>query len=261
MPLIKSNVADHLARSAIVLDLGDLQRQGALLIKQARDQAEAELAQARAGRARILAGASDQGRAEGFAKGLEEGRRKGVEDAYQAALNEHRQKLETLEANWSSVLAEFAAQREVLIQQATEDVVALALAIARRVIKRSIECDPNIVVDQVAAALAVVTRPTEVQIAVHPDDRPLVADALPGLLAALPMIRHAEVIEDKKAQRAGCVVRTRGDRVMNDVGGGEIDASIQTQIDRIVELLVPQTQTPPPDNAGSSGNMHGSFSH
>ncbi len=239
MPLIKGQTATELAKSAVVLDLGDLQRQAELLARQAREQAEAIIDQARHERARILAGAAEQGRAEGFARGVEEGRRTGVEQSLTTALAEHQQKLEAIEASWSTVLAEFAAQRDALIQAANREVVTLAIRIAERVIKRSVDMDPGVVADQVAAALGVIVRPTEVVISIHPDDRPIVERSLPGLLAAMSAIRHAEIMEDKSIARGGCVIRTRGNGSASDPGGGEVDARLATQLDRIVAALLP----------------------
>lgn len=239
MPLIKGITATELAKGAVVLDLGDLQRQAELLHRQARERAEAVVDQARHERARILAGAAEQGRAEGYARGLEEGRRTGVEQALTTAVAEHQLKLEAIEANWSGALAEFSAQRDALIQSATRDVITLGVMIAERVIKRVIEHDPAVVQDQLTAALGVIVRPTEVAIVIHPDDRPMTQRCLPGLLAAMSAIRHAEIVEDKSVTRGGCIVRTRGDGSAGDPGGGEVDARIATQVDRIVAALLP----------------------
>lgn len=243
MPLIRGNTATELAKSAVVLDLGDLQRQAELLHRQARERAEAVVDQARHERARILAGAAEQGRAEGYARGLEEGRRSGVEQALVMAVAEHQQKLEVIEASWSGALSEFAAERDALIQSATRDVINLAVLIAQRVIKRTIENDASVVQDQLAAALSVIVRPTEVAILIHPDDRPMTQRCLPGLLAAMSAIRHAEIQEDKSVARGGCVIRTRGDGSASDPGGGEVDARIATQLDRIVAALLPGPAT------------------
>lgn len=239
MPLIRGQTATELAKGAMVLDLGDLQRQAELLTKQAHERAEAIVDQARHERARILAGAAEQGRAEGFARGIEEGRRAGVEQALGVALAEHQHKLETIEANWSAALSEFSTERDALIQSATRDVIMLAITIAEKVTKRAIEQDPSIVTDQLAAALAVISRPTEVVIAVNPDDQPLTQRCLPGLLAAMSAIRHATIVDDKSVSRGGCVIRTRGDGSADDPGGGEVDARIETQLQRIVSALLP----------------------
>jgi len=245
MALIKNAIARDIARDAVVLDLGDLRRQGEAILRQARAEAERIIAAAREERARITAGAHESGRAEGLAQGLTEGRAAGREEALAQALAEHRARLEQVSTAWTAALEDFATQRDDLVQGAQRDVIRLAIGIAERIIKRSIELDPTVVESQLAAALAVVVRPTEVVIRIHPEDRPLVEQSLPRLTAAMPAIRHATIEDHPAVGRAGCEVWTRGDTAAAgaaDAGGGEIDASIGTQMDRIVEALLPQAQ-------------------
>lgn len=242
MALIKNSIAGSIARDAVVLDLGDLQRQASVIVRHAREQAEAILAEARAERERIIAGGFEQGRAEGTSKGLEEGREQGRVQAVAAARAEHAAKLEQVEGAWSGALAEFCAQRDVLVHRATDDVLRLAISIAERVIKRAIAVDPAVVVEQLRAVLAVVVRPTELVISVHPEDRPIIQSALPGLLAFFSAVKHVELVDDAALTRGSCIARTRADAdsaAAGNVGGGGIDASITTQIDRIVEAILP----------------------
>lgn len=210
------------------------------MVRSARAEAEAIVAAARAERSRILAGASEQGQAEGYTKGLEAGRAEGREQAASGALAEHGERLAKVEQAWMAALTSFESTREDLVQGALRDVVKLATTIAERVTKRVIKLDPKVIEDQLAAVLAVVVRPTELLLRVHPDDRPSVERALPGLMAAMPAIRHAEIIDDPAIERGGCVARTRANTDTGEAGGGEIDARISTQLDRLVETLLPQ---------------------
>lgn len=246
MALIKNAIARDLARDAVVLDLGDLQSQALVYIQQAQAQAQKVVADAQAERQRIIAGAAEKGHAEGLARGLEEGSARGHADALEAAIRQHAEALSRVEAAWSTALSEFAAQREAMIEHATRDVVTLAVALAERVVKRAITVDPGIVVEQVRAALSVVVRPTELLIRIHPEDRALVQQSLPGLLASMNMIRHAELADDASLDRGSCVAQMRGgaDPSQESGTGGEIDASIQTQLDRIVEVILPGASRP-----------------
>lgn len=240
MALIKDATAKQLARDAVVLDFGDLQRQARAIMDAARAEADRIVADARIERERILAGAAEQGRAAGFEMGVTEGRATGRAQAYEAALVERRETLTRLESAWSAALGQLEAQREAIVQGGLRDVVRLGVCIGERVIKRSIKADAGIVVDQVRAALEVVSRASRVEVRVHPEDRELVAAALPGLTAMLTNIRAAGIAEDATLERGSCVVRTLGDQTTgDDAGGGRIDASIATQIDRIAEALIP----------------------
>jgi flagellar assembly protein FliH len=256
MALIKNSNASFLARDAIVLDLGDLRQQADEIIRLAHAQAARITAEAKAERARILEGASRDGHAAGFAAGAEEGRKQGREEAMTAALAENSVQLQQVDSGWLACLGEFARRREDLLQEATRDVVRLATVIAERVIKRAIVLDPALVVDQLTAALAVVVRPTQVVLSINASDRPLVEKALPGLMAAMPAVKHAEIVEDATVARGGCVLKTRADAEGGEDGawgGGTIDARLSVQIDRIVEALLPADPAGPDDEPGEGG--------
>lgn len=229
MGLIRNAAAATLAREAIVLDLGDLQRQGELLKRRASEEAERILAAARRERDRLVAGAADEGRAAGAAEGMAQGLAEGREQGRAEAIEERRAELDALIGGWTAALAEFNARRERLLSEARVDVLKLALQVAERITRRAIQQNPAIVQDQVRAVLAAVARPTRLTLCVHPDDAPIAGEILPEVHAA--MGEHAELVVDAALERGSCVARTEE--------GAKIDASIETQLRRIVEALLP----------------------
>ena len=102
MALIKQANARDLARDAIVLDLGDLQRQAGEIVTSAKAQAAMIAVQARAERERIVAGAAETGRAQGFEAGKQEGYKAGVAEGRAAAIAEMKERLGKLEAAWGT---------------------------------------------------------------------------------------------------------------------------------------------------------------
>lgn len=233
MALIRNAEAESMARDAIVLDLGDLQRQGERILADARSKAERVLEDARRERERLVSGAAEEGREKGYREGIERGREEGLRAGRDEALGATRESLERLDVGWSSALDQFVSARQRMLVEAKDDVVRLAVAIAEKIVKRRIEHDPAAVVDQVEAVLEMLVRPTALLIRVHPEDKELVSDALPGLIAKFPAAGHAEIAEDGTLERGSCVVGSR------DAAGGQIDASIATQLDRIAEALLP----------------------
>jgi len=244
MALIKHANSHDITRDAIVLDLGDLSRQGQILVESARARADQLLAEAKAERGRIVAGAAEKGHAQGMAKGIAEGRLKGQEDGRAAATTERRTQIEQLEAAWNAALTQFSARREAMLCEAHVDVLRLATLIAQKIVKRVIAADPRIVEDQMRAVLATVTRPTELAIRVSPSDLEVARGSLPGLLAAFEAVSNATVEGDPALSPGSCVATTRGTSV-DALGGGEINASIDDQLSRIVEALLPgDSQSP-----------------
>lgn len=231
MALLRPSELARLPRDAVVLDLGDLASQGRQLCAAAQAQADQIVADAKKKREFILAGAREGGFAKGMEEGLARGRDEGLRAGEKAALDEWRAKLSKLEQSWATALARLEAEREAMMQAARADVVTLALRIAERIVHRQIECDPSTVVDQVAAALAHVAQPSGLVIAVHPDDAALVQAAIPTLSTRLAALRHASLVSDASLARGSCILRSHG--------GGEVNASLHTQLERIARAIVP----------------------
>jgi flagellar biosynthesis/type III secretory pathway protein FliH len=231
MALIRHANARTIARDAIVLDLGDLAAQGELLKARARAEADQILEHAKAERQRMYAGAAEEGRRDGLAKGLEEGRKQGHAAGKSEALAAETEKLKKLDAAWQAALGSFESERDRTLLDARQDIVRLAAIVAEMVTKRALLLEPDRVVDQLGAVLSLVSKSTRVAIAVHPDDEPILRDALPSVASRMGSGAHVEFTPDATVERGSCVARTGT--------GGIIDASIRTQIQRIIGVLLP----------------------
>lgn len=233
MALIKQAQSGELTRGAVVLNLGDLQRHGQAIIAKAQEMAAAIVADGREERAELIAGAKEVGRTEGLAAGMADGHRVGAEAGRVAALEEHRSALGKLEAGWAAALDKFLTTRQIMEAEARRDVLQLAAMMASRITRRVIQLDPSVVEAQLAEVLALVLRPTRLQVAVNPADRELLLRALPALQSRFASGAHVELVDDAKVERGGCIAR------LAEMNGGEIDASIGVQLDRIVEAVLP----------------------
>lgn len=231
MALIRQNAALRVAQDAIVLDLGDLARQGDAVRAAARKEAEAILTRAAAERERLVAGGREEGLAQGLAEGRAKGEKLGRAAGEEKALAEHKATLATLEAAWNGALDAFEKERSALIEEAGRETVRLAAMIAERVVKRVVAMDGSVVRGQLEAALQLVTRPTRLVVTVNPADEELVRRALPVLAARLAQARDVEVRTDESVSRGGVIAR--------HAGGGWIDAGVESQLDRIVDALLP----------------------
>jgi flagellar assembly protein FliH len=108
-------------------------------------------------------------------------------------------------------------------QQVGEELVALAMEIARQVLRREITARPEIVLDVVREALLQLPH-QHAAIYLHPDDAALVRD---NLGEALSHAGH-RIHEDPTLKRGDCMFET---------GGGQLDASVATRWRRVVENL------------------------
>lgn len=234
MALIKNSNAKRLMKDAVVLDLGDIQRQADALLERARCEAECILAEAKSESQKLIDSASEIGHEKGLQKGLEEGRGEGRREGREEVVASLKPQLDALIANWENALERWEHDREELLLAAREDVLAFAFALGQKLTHRIIEADPTVVQDQLAEALSLLSRPSAVTITINPADREHVESVLDQLVTVCGTCDHAELRDDANVSRGGCVLRT---------SGGEIDATIDTQLDRIAESLLPWTTT------------------
>ena len=230
MAVIKVEKATGYIKDAVVLDLGDIGRQAARIRMAAEDKAAGIVTEAERKAKQLLAEASKGGFEEGKIAGLKAGLDEGRRDGRAEALEEAREQLAQLQAAWSDVAGQWDAQTKGMAVEAREVVIEFALKMAERLVHRVIEVDSSVVVDQVAGALALVLRPMDVSVRVHPSELPIISEALPQLMAEFDHLEHIHLAEDPQVSPGGCVV---------SYGQGQIDATIEKQIQRVVDLILP----------------------
>lgn len=230
MALIRNAQAASMAKDAIVLDLGELSRQGDRILGQAKFLAQKVVEEAQAERTRLIGDAEKVGLAQGEKKGYDAGFRKGQEIGTGQAREQVGQDLQRLALAWADALEGFETVRVALLREAKLDVLRVALAVAERVAKRAVEMDETSAAAQLEAALGMVTRASRLRIACSPDDAELLRQMTPALAKKFTTMAHAEIVEDPSMSRGSVVVRT---------DKGEVDASIETQIARICDALMP----------------------
>jgi flagellar assembly protein FliH len=230
MGLIKSNNAPV---NVTTFSMRDIEQQAHAIILRARQQADQLLAAAQTEGQRIRQNAYDTG----FAAGREDGLRKGTEDGRttgkQAALTEQRAKLEQLAKTLTAAVTDLDNTRTQLESSAASEVVNLAVAIARRVTKRSGSFDPNVLTENVRAAMKIAVHSADVRIAVHPAQKQILLDTLPQLRMEWPKVSHVELIEDPSIAQGGCTIMT---------AHGEVDADLDRQVDRVANDLLPNAR-------------------
>jgi len=230
MALIKNAEAGTLTRDAVVLDLGDLAREGERVRAQAEAEARAILERAGKDADRIIEEAMERGFEEGRKAGAEQGRAAGYEAGRNEAYEEQFSELRSVVAGWGGALDIFEAARDRLLREARRDVVELAVRVAERVVKARVEADGGCAARQLEAALALTLDATALRVEVNGADHESVSEALPGLLARLSASPNVEVTTSDDVERGGCRVRA---------DAGVIDATIGEQLRRVTEELLP----------------------
>ncbi len=223
MGLIKSS---KLTDKVVRFSLPDVEEQARGRLAQAHAEAERIIAEANARVVDIETAAREQGQAAGWQQGHTDGRDCGAT----AALDQHAERLREVIATFNNAAAALAEFREQVEAAATRDAVELALAIAARITRRQGVLDPDVLLENVRAAMNVVGRTAVTRVAVNPSQRTLLETILPQLQLDSPSLRHAEIVDDDAIAPGGCRVFT---------SHGHVDADLQTQLDRVTLKLLP----------------------
>jgi flagellar assembly protein FliH len=158
----------------------------------------------------------------------EAARAAGHEAGFQAGLVEGRAMLTPAIEALREAVAGVAAERERVAAAVEHAAVELGLRIAEQAMAAAVETDAERVVDVVRGALRRLVERDRVTVLVHPDDMELVREATAGLVSELGGIEHCDVQAERRVARGGAIVRTVE---------GEVDATLQTKLERAAEVL------------------------
>ncbi len=179
-----------------------------------RDAAERALAQAHAEAEEIREQARAEGRAAGRVEGLAD------VSAAAAALGEALQGVESL--------------RIETVESVERDAVRLALDLAGKILAGALHARPELVVDVVQGALRRVSDRRGIAVLVNPADLDTLQGAIGGRSSGIGQQAQVAGIElcdlqsDQRVEAGGAIVRTTE---------GEVDAGVETQLERAREVL------------------------
>jgi flagellar assembly protein FliH len=216
--------------------LADIETAAKRILLRARRQADELLVAAQQEAEALKELAREEGLREGREQGLAEGTRQGAEAGKAQALAACQQQFAAAVAAVTQAAAELDAGRRALEAEGLAEVVQLAAAIARRVTKRQGMIDEQVLAANVADAMRLVVHAADVRIAIHPDQRRTLDDALPRLRLEWPGLEHVELVDDPALAPGGCRIFTRG---------GRVDADLDGQLDRVIAELLPTPDVPP----------------
>ncbi len=176
---------------------------------------------------RILEGAKSKAvqlEREAFEKGFALGEKAGKEIA-EKAMEETLRALNMAISGWRE-------EMERRWEELTEELVRLALAVARKVIKREVMQDPTVILDSLRGALKRAALREEVVIKVHPMDAETIRESKGSLLRELEEVNSLRIEADERLSRGDALV---------ECPQGELDLRLERQlreIDKTFEKLI-----------------------
>jgi flagellar assembly protein FliH len=155
-----------------------------------------------------------------FAKGFAQGERAGAEAAAKRGDAMLRRLTQTLE--------EITGLREQMIRQTEEQMVRLALAVARRIVHREVTLDKDLLIAMARVALDRLGESASVTVRLNPEDYQATISAQAATWGGT----HVTVVADARVSRGGC-------RIDSDFGA--LDAGVDAQIQELAHALLGET--------------------
>jgi flagellar assembly protein FliH len=152
---------------------------------------------------------------EAYEKGFAQGQKDGLDLGERKALETWKEMVTLFE--------ELGNLKAMVFSEGQEEMVQLSLAIARKIVKREVSLDPDMVRRSVRSALEFLNDKSFMRVLVHPNDMKNLEQYLPEL-AEDKKIQRFELAEDNCVGPGGCILES---------GFGRINATIEGQLDEL----------------------------
>lgn len=188
------------------------QEEASKIILEAQKQAEQIIIESQQQMDNIWEQARQEGYSQGYDEGFREGQNQGATQ-YQSRLDEAE-----------GLKIQYITQKENLYKDCEQDMVKLAVYIARKVIENKIAEDDGTYLKIAEKALKAVQGQKKVQLKVSSRDYEKVLQGKDYLISQLNGVEDIEVIEDEFLKRGSCII---------DTGSGMVDGGVDSQMEQI----------------------------
>ncbi len=209
------------------------EREAEEILDKARAEADAILESARTSANREAEALCEQMREKGYQEGFAEGRQAGYEAGQELGLEEGRAQLRAQQEQVLNDVEHFfqeaANQRDMMFVRAQDQMRDLALTVAEKILRISLQSSGEIVARMVQHAVEKLKRREWVRVYISKGEVQRCVQADPELAAALTGLSdHVKIVPMESDDPGACII---------EMPDEIIDASASTQMDNIRELL------------------------
>ena len=155
-----------------------------------------------------------------YAKGFARGEKAGIESG--------NEKIESVVNSMKQALSELKKIRQDIYIETEQEIVKLALAIARKIVCNEISLNKETVVNVVKGAVKKVEGNEKVRVKLSCKDFEFIKSENPGIIDKITNIENAGFIMDESICDGGCIIETES---------GNIDSRIEKQFQAIEEAF------------------------
>lgn len=172
--------------------------------------------------------------------GLEAGRTQGFSEGYAKGQTEGQVQSEDEIARFQALLSALSERWGDIFKTADLNLTQIALAVARNIIGATADAHSNLVVEAVRDSLKLLQDKSRITLRIHPDDLEIMRTHRSQWMETYERIDTLILEADPKVARGGCIVETPS---------GDIDAQIDSRLDKLRSVLVESIQNAQPEPA------------
>ena len=147
------------------------------------------------------------------------------DEGYRKGLEQSNADIEAFRLN----IAKFLGATKEVFEYVAPDILEISVEIARKIIKKEVETDPQVLINTIVDVLKTVSKnEPKINIRVRPQSVNFIKDSLPDLTYQYGIESKINIISDPSIEEGGCVFQTNN---------GIVDASIDTQLEIIKKAL------------------------
>lgn len=148
------------------------------------------------------------------------------EEGYRIGLDKAGADIEQLH----NQIANFMNAKRDVFEYIAPDILEISVDIAKKIIKKELEMDPQIIINTIMDVLKTVSKnEPKIIIRVNPQSVQFVKDTIPDITYQYGIESKINIVSDPSVDEGGCVLQTNN---------GIVDASITTQLEIIKKALL-----------------------
>lgn len=245
--VIKAGQSGHVLKRLSTVDLSDHLREARTVIEAARREAAEIVAAARAQAQADRHAAQEQARRDGLEQGLAEGRESGFAQAREDALRQFETQGRAVIDSFQLAVDGIERMKTDLVIAAERNLLEFAVSIARKLTLAIGQQFSDAAVENFRRSLAMVDARTNVAVRVHPDVLAALEMYAEHIVRPANPTRHVSLLADETLTPGGCCLSTERT---------EVDASLETQIDEMVRLILGDTNAEEVSSAFGAESNH-----
>lgn len=148
-----------------------------------------------------------------------------AKDGYKAGLEQAKEDIQQMK----TAVEGFLSAKQEVFEYIAPDILELSVDIARKIVKKEIEQNPQILLETILDVLKTISKDeTKVSIKVNPAQLNMTKESIPEIISSTGIDAKINVYADATIEVGGCIVETNN---------GIVDATINTQLEIIKEAF------------------------